>query len=392
METNRAIKRAFPEIKPQPVEPRTRPGEVLENYEYKIKLRRAIVETETLKEPGTLLPVGSCSPGWKYNASKQTLHRMNCKRRICRECGWYWSWTWRSAIQAKVERDKALKIPPAKLALTLTMAEYPDFKVVYDCFRYFWQLMRNPDDGFPAVQYLCFPEENQEHTLIHFHLIIDKVDFIHHEWIRERWITAQRWAGVEKTAWILRIERIKKNVAAYFAKYITKTAGKKDEIPRRENWQGRYVRNSKFFFGELTDSSLPYKDRKAINRRTLVESVSLQKALEAGDDLDRMFYQVRKAHFSAPDFMQESDIQAAKLKNIVSAPWEPLLDKGRAGPAPPDTLLDGDWTNTTYTDKFEPNKKKPTITDLKNLDERLKEAGREKLKTDREARNNPTGR
>lgn len=356
MEFNRALKRAHPEIKP-----------------------------DAKPKPGT------CSPGWKYNASKQTLHRMNCKRRTCKECGWYWAWTYRSAIQAKVERDKALKLPRAKLALTLTMAEYPDYKVVYDCFRYFWQLMRNPSDGYPAVQYLCFPEENQEHNLIHFHLILDKVDFIAHEFIRQRWITAQEWAGVDKTAWVLRIEKIKKNAVAYFTKYITKLSdGKKDETPRRENWKGRYVRYSKFFFGELTGPDA--EKRTPVNRRTLVESMVLQRTLSAGDEIDQLFYQVRKPLASVSGFMEKSDREAAKLAALVAAPWDPLGDRGRAGPAPPDDLFSGIGTLTTYVNQFEPTNKKPTITDYKNLDERLKEAGREKLKLDREARNKPTGR
>lgn len=375
MESNRATRRAFPETVEKPagnqVNPKFKKGMV--SFQH---AKRGHPEIKVDENP----KVGHCSPGWKYNASKQTLHRMNCKRRACRDCGWYWSWTWRSAIQAKVERDKAFKLPPARLALTLTMAEYPDYKTVYDCFRYFWQLMRKND--FPGVQYLCFPEENQAHDLIHFHLIIDKIDFMYHEIIRNHWLTAQRWAGIEQSAWVLRVERIKKNVAAYFAKYITKTGKGKDEIPRKENWKGRYVRASKFFFGELTDPDLPFNERKPLNRATLTAAVSLQSTLEAGDDLDRLFYQVRKPLASLSGWIEKCDAGAARLDTILNGSWEPLQDKGRAGPAPPDIWIDQVdtlWSGNPYT--FEKTTKKPTPADLKNLDERIKNAGRVDLDT-----------
>lgn len=376
MQSNRALKRAFPET--------------AENEQK----RPSLIDQQTveLAKMGVLVKDAfvprRCSPGWKYNASQQTLHRMNCRRRGCKECGWYWSWTWRSAINAKVERDKAFKLPPARLALTLTMAEYPDYKVVYDCFRYFWQEMRKSD--FPGVQYLCFPEENQTHDLIHFHLIIDKIDFMYHEIIRQHWLTAQRWAGVEQSAWVLRVERIKKNVAAYFAKYITKNLdGRKDEIPRRENWKGRYVRASKFFFGELTDPDLPYRERKPLNRATLVNSLTLQRVLEAGDELDRLYYQVREPLVSLPGFIEKADQAAAALDVILKKEWNPFTDADRAGPAPPDTLFDQVetlWSGQPY--QFEKTSKKPSVSDLKNLDERLKEAGREKLKASRKGGKN----
>lgn len=321
---------------------------------------------------------GLCSPGWKYNASQQTLHRLNCKRRTCDTCGWYWTWQWRTALDAKTKADTALKIPKAKLALTLTMAEYADYKTVWNTFRYFWQLVRK---SYPFIQYCGFVEENQQHTLPHFHFIITNVDFISHNFLREKWITAQNWAGIGKTAWILRVERIKKNITAYFTKYITKAKdGKKDELPRKENWKGRYVRYSRYFFGEVPATN-GAKTRKAVSRKALVEAISLQEKLDAEEQLDRLFYRVRKPLAGVSGFMEESDRQAAKLDALVNATWSPYWDKGRAGPAPPETLLDaaGIGTLTTYVNKFEPDKKKPSIEELKELHQFLRDEGRKKV-------------
>jgi len=75
------------------------------------------------------------------------------------------------------------------------------------------------------------------------------VKFIDREFMQECWQKAQTSAHFKHIAWNVRIEAVKGNIEKYFTKYLTKLVGGKDEIPRPENWAGRYVRYSKKFFG-----------------------------------------------------------------------------------------------------------------------------------------------
>lgn len=184
------------------------------------------------------------SPGW-YHEKTTGLHAMHCKARNCEVCGEYWSYKWRSALKEKAEYDKAMGIPTPELALTLTFRAQVDYKICYAVLRYFWQLVRQV---YPNVEYWGVVEYNQHHTQPHLHFVLGGSTFIPFEFIRNCWIKAQNWGGIEDPAFITRIEKIRGNIQQYFTKYITKLTGGKDEIPRREQWQGRYIRYSKKFF------------------------------------------------------------------------------------------------------------------------------------------------
>jgi hypothetical protein len=193
-----------------------------------------------------LLEVKRCpnSPGWSHEKTTG-LHVLKCKSRKCIVCGEYWAFKWRQALKEKTEYDHAMGIPTAKLALTLTFAEQVHYKVCHAALRYFWQLIRK---SYPDVEYWGVVEYNQSHTQPHLHFILGGVNFVPYEFIRENWIKAQNWAKIGRPAFITRIEEIRGNIQQYFTKYVTKLIGGKDEIPRREQWQGRYIRYSRHFF------------------------------------------------------------------------------------------------------------------------------------------------
>ena len=133
---------------------------------------------------------------------------MNCKRRNCEDCGWYWAWRWRQALAAKSEYDKDLqKAYKADKALGLTFAENLPFKNVQRCLEYFWRMMRR---AYPTVAYWGVVEFNQSHTLPHLHFVLARVPYIELDYIDYCWKKAQKWAGYEKIAWNVRIEKIKK--------------------------------------------------------------------------------------------------------------------------------------------------------------------------------------
>jgi hypothetical protein len=136
-------------------------------------------------------------------------------------------------------------VPPARLALTLTFATQVDYKQAWSALRYFWQMLRK---SYPKTEYWGVVEYNQQHTQPHLHFVLGGVTFIPYQFIRAAWSKAQTWAKITDIAFISRIEEIRGNIQQYFTKYITKLIGGKDEIPRREQWQGRYVRYSRKFF------------------------------------------------------------------------------------------------------------------------------------------------
>lgn len=258
-----------------------------------------------------------CSPGWIYSPSKQYLRAMNCKRRNCEECGWYWAWKWRQALIGKSEYDTDLKKAyKADKALTLTFAENLPFKNVTRAIEYFWREIRR---AYPKVAYWGVVEFNQKHTLPHLHFILAGAPFLEVDLIDYAWKKAQKWAGFTKIAWNIRIEKIKKNIQAYFTKYITKlTDGGKDEVPRRENWGGRFVRYSQNFF--------------PISVPALLAGRAWCRQLAEDSELDKVYSHVRKPMAGLSGFMEKSDREESKIYLIINGKWEPWRDQGRGSP------------------------------------------------------------
>lgn len=264
-----------------------------------------------------------CSPGWAYKPGKLELHRISCKRRLCEKCGQYWAYKWRKALEEKEKYGDFLRKKPPRLALTLTTAQRVDFKTMWHCFRYFWQQIRLV---YPKVKYFGTVEFNQKHTQPHFHFILDGYNFIDHEYIRACWEQAQVWCELENIAWVLRIERIRKNIVAYFTKYITKMRGGKDEIPTREDWQGRHIRYSQ------ANSAKGVKGFFPTTVACMAEFSKFSQAIEAGEQLDRVFFWVRRPVQGLSAFQEKAHQEAEKLDTLVNAKWEYWRDTIRAGP------------------------------------------------------------
>lgn len=253
-----------------------------------------------------------CSPGWTYTPGSKMLHRMNCKRRACLDCGWYWAYHWRQALAAKAEFDFDLGKRKADKALTLTFAENVPYLLMQRILEWFWEHLRR---AYPGIQYWGVVEFNQAHTIPHLHFILANAPFLDLDHLDFCWKAAQKRAKLEHLAWNLRIEKIRKNTQAYFTKYITKLLGGKDEIPRRENWQGRFVRYSKGFF--------------PISVPAMLVGRKFAEKLKANDDLDRVFWHVRKPLAGLSGFMERSDLENALIDKVTLNPWEPVLDKVR---------------------------------------------------------------
>lgn len=285
-----------------------------------------------------------CSPGWAYKPGKQELHRMSCKRRLCEKCGQYWAWKWRKALEEKEKYGDFLRQKPPRLALTLTTAEKVSYKTAYACFRYFWQFMRR---GFPNLKYWGTVEVNQSHTLPHFHFVLDGYEFIEFEYIRYCWQEAQRWAKIENVAWVLRVERIKKNIAAYFTKYITKLKGGKDEIPTHNDWQGRYLRYSQ------SNSKKGVKGFFPAPVAAMAEYAKFSKAIEAEEQLDRIYYHVRKPIAALSGFMDKASKEAEKTDWLVNRKWEPTREKLGASALSPPAILEFPLAPRPYSRPFE---------------------------------------
>lgn len=255
---------------------------------------------------------GQCSPGWAYDSASQHVSRMNCKRRLCPVCGWYWRHKWRRALLEKDEVSKFTgKIEP-KLALTLTTAQATDYTQMWHCLRYFWRFMRR---GFPKLEYWGTVEVNQKHSLIHLHFLLAGYEFIEFEYVRHCWMKAQEWAKFDKIAWDERIEEIKKNAAAYFTKYITKaTAGNKDEIPTKEDWQGRHIRYSKGFFG--------------VPVAAMAAAAKVKADFASGEQLARLGFHTFRPLASLSGFIEGWDKSHSQIDGLVNRPWYPIRPPG----------------------------------------------------------------
>lgn len=197
--------------------------------------------------------------GYAYTPDTMLLHFLGCKRRLCEDCGYYWAWKWRTLLGHKIKRDLEKTGLKISRAISLTTSYDAGYKKVWLALKRFWAHIRKE---YPKVQYWGVTEYNQKHTQPHFHFILSEDTYIPHATIQYYWEKAQSQALFEHIAWNVRIEEIKGDIQKYFTKYVTKLTNGKDEIPRPENWQGRYVRYSRRFF----ENGVSTKDILAVLR------------------------------------------------------------------------------------------------------------------------------
>lgn len=302
----------------------------VKNFTERARDSGSILDSVRITEPCDRLP-RLCSPGWTYTPAKGVIHRMNCKRRTCYDCGWFWAWRWRQALARKAENDLDLHKRKADKALTLTFAENVPFITMQNILRQFWKLLRR---AYPGIEYWGVVEFNQSHTIPHLHFILANAPYLELDYLDYCWRTAQKRYKLEHLAWNLRIEKIRKNTQAYFTKYVTKLLGGKDEIPRRENWQGRFVRYSIKFFPIPVNAMLAGK--------------KFNDKLAANDDLDRVFWHVRKPLAGLSGFLERADKENALIDGVTLNKWEPALDKLRAERVKAADLLAGVDTIPVY--------------------------------------------
>jgi hypothetical protein len=268
------------------------------------------------KETGELILI-SCPrvQCFAYCPASQKRYAMPCKSRQCDFCGKIWSLQWRWALKLQADHNEMFKLPKTKMALTLTYAEYADNKVVHACLRYFWQQIRK---AFPLIQYWGVVEFNQAHTLPHLHFVISHVDFLPYGFVRSCWQTAQKWAGITTTAFIVRVEKIRGNAQSYFTKYITKLIGSKDEIPRRENWSGRYVRYSRGFF--------------PVGLPAMKLAFRLNKMFHVEQSIEKFAVFSRRSGLEPDQWVENQDFLYKEQQEIINLDWSPTQDKEIAIP------------------------------------------------------------
>jgi hypothetical protein len=245
------------------------------------------------------------SPGWWYGSSTG-IHALGCKSRQCEVCQKYWSTRWRIALNFKCDYDAWNGIEDAGLTLTLTFAEPCGHEVARAACRYFFQFLH---EDYPKVKYFKSVEFNQKHTQPHLHFILQFAEFIPYKQIRIWWLKAQKWAGIGLKAWNIRIEEIKKNMAAYLSKYLTK-AGKeaKDEIPRRDLWRGRYVSYSPGFFPR------PLPD--------MLKMAQFHRQMETHDAIDRVFIYIDKTDKWLEPFTLQAQTEWAAQVEEINYEWD----------------------------------------------------------------------
>jgi hypothetical protein len=136
-----------------------------------------------------------------------------------------------------------------------------------------------------------------------------------YQFLRRIWQIAQRRAGIEKIAFVLRVEEIRKGVAAYFTKYVTKLVGGKDEIPRRQLWAGRYVRYSRNFF------PVPISAMLAAHR--------FETLLKAGEQLKRFVTYINKPRQFLGKWQSDSEKDEIIIADAIARDWSPIADVKR---------------------------------------------------------------
>jgi len=248
-----------------------------------------------------------CSAGWVYNSTSQHVNRMNCKRRNCPTCGWYWRHKWRKALVEKTACDKFTNDTKPRLALTLTTAQKTDYTQMWLCLKMFWELLRKQ---YPNTEYWGVVEVNQKHSLIHLHFLLAGYKFIPYDYIRSCWMKAQKQAKFDNIAFEERIEKIKKNAEAYFTKYLTKAAGGiKDEIPTKADWGGRHIRYSRKFF--------------RVPVAAMAAAAKFKQCLANSDEIDRLVFLARRPLASLSGFIERADQSHTDLIEVVNQTWYP---------------------------------------------------------------------
>ena len=256
--------------------------------------------------------VRPCSIGYLYCPANRSCVALFCKRRLCEYCGHLWSQRWRYALKLKLENDLAQGSGGCKLALTLTFAQMVDYETMQGILREFWRLVRQ---AYPNIGYWGVVEFNQNHTQPHLHFVISGYDFLPFGFLRRRWLLAQRRKGVVKLAFVLRVELIKKGVAAYFTKYVTKLVGGKDEIPRKALWQGRYVRYSKNFF--------------PVPVTAMIAASRFDALLAAGAILQRFVTYINKPRQFLGKWQADSEKDEVRIAEVIKRDWDPIVDVQR---------------------------------------------------------------
>lgn len=257
------------------------------------------------------------SPGYAFSPGrdKQQVHFLNCKRRLCEQCGWFWSWKWRKMLADKKLSDERAGKPCISRAITLTTASDPGHEKAWSALKWFWQLIRKK---YKNLQYWGVTEYNQRQTQPHFHFILSDDCYIPQVFIKTCWETAQRWAGFSRIAFDVRIEKISSNIQAYFTKYLTKATDTKNEIPRPDKWHGRFVRYSRHFF--------------AVPVPAILASLQLNRALEA-DDCYRTYFLIRpKLNYdflAINDWKMECIREEMHWNRLLGADWDPVRDRER---------------------------------------------------------------
>ena len=291
-------------------------------------------------------------------------HRLNCKRRLCPDCGWWWAWSWRRALADKSALDEKMGLPKFSRAVTLTTAYDPGYEKAWVAIKLFWRFIRaynaesteermfremrnnmlpdelrapRPNPIFPHVEYFGVVEYNQAHTQPHFHFVLSNDCFIHWTIIRDCWMKAQRWAHFDKIAFDIRIEEINSDVARYFTKYITKAGDGKDEIPRRSQWRGRFIRYSKRFFRVPLAAVKAALNLQAMLWHRNPKTYELEPNAPF-PSRSSIFFD-RGGSLRDFDFRLEHHARLCEAKNddlhsLMTRPWNPTSDVLRADPLP----------------------------------------------------------
>jgi len=283
------------------------------------------------------------------------VHPVCCKARHCEQCGFFWAWKWRLALSDKKTTLKAMGLPPISRAITLTTAYKCGYKKFWMALKYFWRYIRtySPDfikpwkkghhklrkgkkiARFPYanIQYCGFVEENVNHTQPHMHLVIynygnDRAGYIPAIVVQMAWEKAQKQAKFEKIAWDTRIERIKKDVAAYFTKYITKltSGGKAEEIPTKETWKGRYVRYSTPSY--YKDGSLKRPGFFGVAVSAITTAFGFGQWCE--NPSSEKSYLFINQDCSLDEFIKIAKAETDLVRGLVAQPWNFEADRARA--------------------------------------------------------------
>jgi hypothetical protein len=229
----------------------------------------------------------------------------------------------------KAALNDAVGKPVPSRAVGLTTAYDCGYRKLWRAKKYFWEALRRL---YGPIQYWGVVEYNQGHDRPHLHIILEDDCFIPMEILRMAWRRAQRRAGFRKIAWNTRIEKINGNLAAYFCKYVTKATDIKDEVPRRENWRGRFVFYSrKFFPAQLATIRLA--------ARTNAWLASCIRYSEAGHDPDDQsgpagfssaLYSMRPSETRY--FIQRAQLEYAQRMAALSRQWDYVHDRQNAVP------------------------------------------------------------